>query len=126
MTRHLHRIAAGLAVGIGVMAIAAGGQVMLGRTPGYYVIGWLPAYNFALGALTVFPTAVLIWNKSRWGLPAAVATLGAHAGVLVILLTAYRQVVAPASAGAMSFRLAVWLVILALMLSAKHRARAAA
>jgi hypothetical protein len=50
--RTLSKVAAGLAFIIGAMAIFAGGQVLLGRDPGYYVIGWLPIYNFVMGVLS--------------------------------------------------------------------------
>lgn len=122
----LHRIAAILAFIIGAMAIVAGGQVLLGNVPDYYVINWLPVYNFTMGVLTDFVTALLIWKNSKWAMPAAIGTFSAHATVILILQTAYREVVAPDSIVAMSVRLAVWLTILALMLFPWRKNRAAA
>lgn len=49
-----NRIAALLALVIGLMAIFAGGRVLLGILPDYYVIDWLPVYNFIMGAVSAF------------------------------------------------------------------------
>ena len=126
MNRTLYRIAAILAFIIGAMAIVAGGQVLLGKVPDYYVINWLPVYNFAMGVLTDFLTAVLIWQNSKYAMSAAIGTFSAHAIVMLILQTAYREVVAPDSIVAMGIRLAVWLTILALMFVQSRKNRAAA
>ncbi|MEK7327714.1 MAG: hypothetical protein AAB217_20915 [Chloroflexota bacterium] len=126
MNRTLYRIAAILAFIIGAMAIVAGGQVLLGKVPDYYVINWLPVYNFTLGVLTDFLTALLIWQNSKYAMPAAIGTFSAHAIVMLILQTTYREVVAPDSIVAMSVRLAVWLIILALMFVQSRKNRAAA
>jgi len=113
---NLNKIASILAVIIGAMAIFAGGQVLfLGKQMDYYVINWLPYYNFTMGVISVLVTAVLIWKNSRYALPAAIATFAAHALVMLVLLTAYKGVVAPDSIVAMSVRLVVWAVILILM-----------
>lgn len=111
-----NKIASVLALVIGGMAIFAGIQVLLGNDPGYYVIKWLPVYNYTAGILTVFITAILIWIGHRLALPLAIATISIHAAVMVILQTAYRDVVAPDSIRAMTVRLIVWAVILAMML----------
>jgi hypothetical protein len=39
------RITAALAMLIGIMGVTAGGPVLLGRTPNWPVITWLPVYN---------------------------------------------------------------------------------
>jgi hypothetical protein len=123
MNRTLSKIAAVLAFVIGAMAVFAGGQVLLGRDPGYYVIDWLPVYNFVLGMLTVLIVAPLIWRGSRYALPAAAATLAAHTVVLAILLAAYRDVVASDSIRAMIVRIVAWLVILTLLVVQSRRSR---
>ena len=115
MDKLLYRIAAVLAFIIGAMAVFAGGQVLLGRDPGYYVIDWLPIYNFALGVISVAITAILIWKRSSYAVPAAIATFSAHAVVMLILQIAYRDVVAVDSLVAMTIRLAAWLIILVLL-----------
>ena len=94
------------------MAIFAGGQALLGKDPGYYVINWLLLYNYTIGILTVFITAILIWTNSRFALPAAIGTFSVHALVMLILQTVYRDVVAPDSIVAMTIRMIVWVIIL--------------
>jgi hypothetical protein len=115
MKNNYQKIAAILAFIIGVMAVFAGGQALLGKDPGYYVINWLLLYNYTAGLLTVFITAFLIWTHSRFALPAALGTFGLHALVMLLLQTAYRGVVAPDSLRAMTVRLVVWGIILGLM-----------
>ncbi|MEJ2707418.1 MAG: hypothetical protein P8074_07380 [Anaerolineales bacterium] len=116
MNSILSKGAAVLALVIGAMAIFAGGQVLLGQLPDYYVIDWLPIYNFSVGVISALVTAIVIWKNTRYALPAAVATLSAHALVMIVLQTAYRDVVAPDSIRAMTVRIGVWIVILALLL----------
>lgn len=123
MKRPLSKVAAVLAFIIGAMSVFAGGQVLLGRDPGYYVIDWLPIYNFVMGALTVLVVAPLIWRGSRWALPAALATFAAHSLVMVVLRSAYSDVVAPDSLRAMTVRMVAWLLILALLLVQARRSR---
>ncbi len=119
----LNKIAAVLAFAIGGMAVFAGIQVLLGNDPGYYVINWLPVYNYTAGILTVFITTALIWTDHRLALPAAIATIGLHAAVMTILQTAYRDVVAPDSIRAMMVRLVVWAIILGLMIAGARKTR---
>ncbi len=125
MNRTMQRIAAILAFIIGAMAVVAGGQVLLGKVPGYYVINWLPAYNFTMGMLAVFIIAPLIWTNNPYSKLAAIGTFGAHTIVMLILQTSYRGVVAPDSIIAMSIRLIVWLIILILMFFQSRKDRLA-
>ena len=117
----LNKIAAVLAFIIGAMAVFAGGKVLLGEQPDYYVIDWVPIYNFVIGVVSVFFSSVVIWRNSRLALPVAVATFGAHAIVMLILLTAYRPVVATDSLVAMTIRLVVWAIILVLLTIQRRR-----
>lgn len=119
----LNKIAALLALIIGGMAVFAGGSALLGRDPGYYVINWLLLYNYTVGILTVLVTTVLIWTKSRLALPAAIATFGVHALVMLTLQVAYRGVVAPDSIVAMTVRLIAWAIILALMFAQARKGK---
>jgi hypothetical protein len=112
----LSKIGAVLAFIIGAMALIAGGGVLLGRDPGYYVIDWLPIYNFAAGAISAFLAAPVIWKNSRLSMPTAVGILGLHAVVMLILQAAYRAVVAPDSIMAMTVRLVFWAVIVGLLI----------
>jgi len=116
----LNKLASGLAFVIGAMAVIAGGQVVLGKIPDYYVIGWLPIYNLTLGFASALFATVVIWKNHRLALPTTVAILGLHAIVMLILLTAYRQVVAIDSLRAMSIRLVAWTIILILLLAARR------
>lgn len=115
MKAKLHRIAAVLAFILGALAVFAGGQVLLGRDPGYYVINWLPLYNYTAGILNIFIASVLIWVNSRLAPPIAWGLFSLHALVMIILVAGYRQVVATESLVAMTVRLVGWLIILSLM-----------
>ena len=97
------------------MAVFAGGKVLLGIMPDYYVINWLPVYNYTIGVLTVLVTAILIWMNHPLALPVATVTLCIHILVMLILQTTYRDVVAIDSIVAMTIRIAVWVIILASM-----------
>lgn len=121
MNTTLNKIAAILAFAIGAMAVFAGGKVLLGNDPGYYVINWLPVYNYTVGILTVFVTAALIWGMHRLALPIAAATFGLHTLVMLVLQVAYRDVVAIDSVMAMTIRMIVWIIILALMYAQTRR-----
>lgn len=115
MKINLNKIAAILAFIIGAMAVFAGGQVLLGKLPDYYVINWLPVYNYTVGILTIFVTVILIWTRHRLALPVAIATFGVHTLVMLAIQTAYRDVVATDSIMAMTIRITFWIIILALM-----------
>ena len=110
----LNKIASVLAFLIGAMAVFAGGKILLGILPNYYVIGWLPIYNFFIGVVSIF-FAIVIWNSNRFAMPVTVGTLSLHAVVMLILQTAYREVVAVDSIVAMTVRLVVWVVIVVLL-----------
>ena len=115
MNTFLNKSAAALAFVIDAMAVFAGGQVLLGKLPDYYVINWLPVYNYTVGILTVFVTAILLWTNHRLAMPVAVATFGIHTLVMLILQIVYRDVVAIDSVMAMTIRMIVWIIILTLI-----------
>lgn len=114
MNKLLNKIASALALVIGAMAVFAGGKVLLGILPNYYVINWLPIYNFVMGVVSLF-LSVVIWKSERFCMIAAIGTLSLHAIVMLILLVGYPEVVAVESIVAMSIRLTVWVVIVALL-----------
>ena len=116
MNTTLNKIASALAFLIGGIAVVAGGLVLLGQETDYLVINWLLLYNYTVGVLTVFLTAILIWRNSKLALPAAIVTFGAHTSVMLILLTAYRGVVSAHSLEDMTVRIIAWMIILVLML----------
>lgn len=113
------KIAAVLAFVIGAMAIFAGGQVLMGKLPDYYVIDWLPIYNFTIGLTSAFFASFVIWKNGKLSLPASLTTFSLHALVMLVLQTAYREVVAPDSIRAMTVRILAWLVISALIMVQK-------
>ena len=115
MGKMFNKIASILAYIIGAAAIFAGGQALLGKDPGYYVINWLLLYNYTIGIMTVIITATLIWKNSKFAMPAAIGTFSLHALVMILLQTAFRDVVAADSIRAMIVRLVVWGIILSLM-----------
>ena len=108
-------IAAVRAFIIGTMAVFAGGKILLVKDPGYYVINWLPIYNYTVGILTVFITAILIWRGGKLAWFTAIATFMAHTLVMIILQSAYNDVVAADSIRAMTIRMVAWVIILGLM-----------
>jgi hypothetical protein len=58
-------------------------------------------------------------------MPAAIATFSVNVGVILILQTAYRGIVAPDSLQAMTIRVIVWVIILALMFFQARKNKAA-
>jgi hypothetical protein len=120
MNSKLRKTAAVLSFIIGAMAIFAGGQVMLGKIMDYYVIDWLPIYNFVVGIISVF-AAIIIWKGSKIAMPVAIAILASNVTVMLVLLTAYRDVVAPDSIMAMTVRIVAWIIILVLIIIQAHR-----
>ena len=120
-----NKIASILAFIIGGMAVFAGGQVLLGRDPGYFVINWLPLFNYTLGILTVSVVAILIWANNRLALPAAIGVFSLQGLVMLILLTGYRDVVAPDSLVATTVRMVVWLIILGLIFLQRRKNKTA-
>ena len=121
MKKIFTKIAAILAFIIGGMAVFAGAQVLLGNDPGYYVINWLPIYNYTIGILTVFITSIFIFTNSRFALQTAIGTFSLHALVMLILQITYRDTVAPDSIRAMTIRLIVWALILGLTFIQSHK-----
>ena len=116
MSSIYRKIAAVIAFAIGAMSIFAGGQVILGKVMDYYVIDWLPIYNFIVGLISVFITSILIWKGSKFAMPAAIATFVSHSAVMVVLQIAYQDVVAPESSKATTVRIVLWAIILTLMI----------
>jgi len=110
----LNRIASILAFLVGGMSILAGGMVIRGWQPGWSVIQWLPVYNFIIGLLTLIP-AYLLWVNHRFALPFSTTIFSVHTIVLLLLITVFRNTATFQSVGAMSFRVAAWIVILVLV-----------
>lgn len=110
----VQQIASILAFLVGVMSIVAGGMAIRGWQPKWDVINWLPIYNFVIGLFTLIST-YLLWFNHRYALIFSILTLSLHTIVLLLLFIVFRNTAAFQSIGAMSFRVAVWIVILALL-----------
>ena len=123
MNKTLDKIASALAFIIGAMAVFAGGKVLLGTLPDYYVIDWLPTYNFIMGMVSIFFSSVVIWKNNKLAMPAAIGTFGIHAVVMLILQATYREVVAPDSIVAMTVRLVIWAVIIILLMVQQRKSK---
>ena len=87
------------------------------------MIAWLPTYNFVMGVVSIFFTAIVIWKNNKFAMPAAIGTFGFHAIVMLILQTAYSGVVAPDSIKAMTVRLVVWAIILVLLIVHRRKSK---
>lgn len=109
------RAAALLALMIGALSVVAGTRAVQGWQPGYTVLSWLPIYNLAMGVWTVLVPTVLIWRRSRYAVPVSVGTLCVHVSVLLLLVSTVVGTPARESMLAMASRVAVWLVIIALL-----------
>jgi hypothetical protein len=83
----LNKIASFLAFVIGAMAVFVGGKVLLGILPDYYVIDWLPAYNFIMGVVSSFFSSVVIWKNNKFAISATIGTFGLHALIMLVLQT---------------------------------------
>ena len=114
MNALMNKLPSLLAFLVGGFSILAGGMVLRGWQPGWNVIRWLPVYNFAVGLWTLIP-AYLLWINSRCALSASIVTFSLHAVVILLLLTVFRNTAAFQSLGAMTFRVAAWVAILALL-----------
>jgi hypothetical protein len=117
------KAAAIIAAIVGLMAVGSGGTVLLGRDPGYYVIDWVPVYNVAIGAISLFFTSILLWRNSRYAAGIALLTLAMHSLVMILLQTILHDVVAADSIRAMTIRIVTWLLIGGLLLLQRRKDR---
>ena len=106
----LHKIAAILALLIGIMSVISGSMVLLNyNIPNYNVLNWLVVYNVILGGISIIAT-ILIWKNNKSARKIILAILISH---LLVFLYLYFicQEVALESIKAMGFRASVWMVI---------------
>jgi hypothetical protein len=118
VSRNRHRIAAVLALIIGLLSIKEGGSVLLGlSTKTYHVLPWLVAYNVALGLVSV-GAGIGLWTQRGWGsmLAAVILMLNGLVFLTVFLLFEFGKGAAFQSVMAMFFRTVVWLAIYSLVL----------
>jgi hypothetical protein len=114
ITQHQRdRVAAILAIMLGLVSVSEGGRVLLGITvPEYQVLPWLVWYNVGMAVVSVIAGAGLLLRQ-HWSLTLAVNILACHAVVFAGLFALYSsgQAVAWKSIFAMMFRTFTWLVI---------------
>jgi len=111
------RVAAILAIVLGLVSVREGGSVLLGlTTPAYAVLPWLAWYNVAMGIVSVV-AGVGMWQQREWGITLAVNILALHGIVFLGLigLNQIGQTVAMISIFAMLFRTFTWIVICSLL-----------
>jgi hypothetical protein len=111
------RIASIVAVIFGVATLMAGGRVLLGADPGYIVFRPLLIFNVLMGVAYI-AAGVAIWRERRQGKYAAGTVFGLNMIVLVAIVILFSKgaAVAVDSVRAMTFRTAVWLVLLIVLL----------
>lgn len=109
----LYKIAAILALLIGIMSVISGSMVLLDyNIPDYNVLSWLVIYNVILGGISII-AAIFIWKNNKSARKIIVAILISHLLVFLYLYFISQQV-ALESIKAMVFRVSVWTVIFVL------------
>jgi hypothetical protein len=108
--KHFNKIAAILALFIGIMTVFAGSQVLLGwQEKDYTILNWLVIYNVVLGFISIV-AAYLFWKKHLRSIQIASTILSFHA-IVLIYLSCFSETVATESIKAMIFRVTIWLLI---------------
>ncbi len=104
------KIAATLALFIGLMSVFAGSKVLLGiDTKDYTILTWLVLYNVFFGVISIF-VAYLIWQNKVLAKNLTLFILVMHFMVF-IYLKFLSTTVANESIGAMLFRTGIWVTI---------------
>ena len=108
-----HRIAALLALVIGLLTVMEGSIVLLGlETKPYPVLPWLLRYNVAMGFVSLAAGHGL-WREQKWAWTLSRIVLACHGAVFFVLAGMYLfgKTVAVQSIGAMLFRTGIWIGI---------------
>jgi hypothetical protein len=109
-SRNKHRLAALIALVIGLLTIVEGGIVLLGiETKPYPVLPWLLRYNVLMGFVSLAAGHGL-WREQGWAGTLSRTVLACHGAVFLLLLGMHLlgKTVAVQSIGAMLFRTAIW------------------
>ena len=116
----LKKIAALLALFIGVMSVFAGTRILLGiDTKDHIILIWLVYYNVIYGLISIF-AAYLIWRGKEKSKNLTLFILASHFIVFVILKY-FISNPASESISAMIFRTGIWALIVVLsILIPKH------
>ncbi len=112
-SRNKYRLAALLALVIGLATIVEGGIVLLGiETKPYPVLPWLLRYNVAMGFVSL-AVGHGLWRKRIWARTLSPVVLVCHGAVFVTVAGMYAlgKTVAVQSVGAMLFRTGIWIGI---------------
>jgi hypothetical protein len=107
------RLAALLALVIGLLTIGEGGMVLLGiETKPYPVLPWLLRYNVAMGFVSLAAGHGL-WREQKWAATLSRIVLACHGLAFLSLVGIYLlgKTVAVNSIGAMLLRTAIWIGI---------------
>jgi len=104
------KIAAVLALFIGVMSVFAGSRVLLGMdTKEYNILIWLVYYNVIYGIISVF-AGFIIWRGKEKSKTLTLFILGSHFTVFIVLKY-FISNAASESISAMIFRTGIWTLI---------------
>lgn len=116
-----YKIAAVIALLIGMMSVLAGTRVLMGiSTPDYHVLDWLVVYNVFAGIISI-AVSILIWKKYWRAFAASVLIAASHIIVLVLLISAFNEIAATESIKAMIFRSIIWIIIILLSIKPKNQ-----
>jgi uncharacterized membrane protein len=106
----LKKIAAILALFIGLMSVFAGSKVLLCiDTKDYTILTWLVSYNVIFGVISIF-AAYLIWKTKENSKNLTLFILVMHFLVFIVLKF-FSDTVASESVKAMLFRTSIWVLI---------------
>jgi len=120
MKNVLLKIAAAIATLLGLMSVITGTRALTGFfDPGYQTFNILISYNVLMGVVSVI-AGYFIWKKHKRSLElSAIITIG-HIGVLLSLITVFRNIIAYQSIEAMIFRSVVWVLIFSIVLAVNN------
>ena len=118
-----YKIAAVIALLIGMMSVLVGTRVLMGMsTPEYHVMDWLVVYNVFAGIISI-AVSILIWKEYWRAFTASVLIAASHIIVLVLLILAFNEITAIESIKAMTFRSTIWIIIILLSIKPKNQTK---
>ncbi|MDQ8153292.1 MAG: hypothetical protein P3B98_01410 [Gemmatimonadota bacterium] len=123
----VERVVAVVALVFGLATVLAGGSVLRGRDPGYVVYRPLLVFNTIMGGVYL-AAAMQAWRRQASARAMAAAIVMANAAVWLWIMVRSRPgdgAVADDSVRAMTLRLAVWVVLFALLNRVWRRKRVA-
>ncbi len=112
-SRNKHRIAAMLALIIGLLTIMEGGSVLLGiESKPYHILPWLLRYNIIMGFVSL-AEGIGLWREKDQAAILAKTILVCHGAVFLSIsaMDLLGKAVAVNSIIAMLFRTGIWFVI---------------